>query len=283
MAAMAGTILLLLVGETLSSLDQISRGCKRWRSGAQPHGDVCCDECHPGNRLVSHCGANPQDLCTPCEGKTYTQNPKNYKCSRCTQCEGAQVLVEDCTPTTDTRCGCKKGLLCGNDRCSFCLKKCGKGEEPSENRSCRPCANGTFNDQIHQKCKPWRTKCPNPDQIILASGDAFTDNRCVDVSPSSLKQPESDRTKSSWPLLLSVLPSVCLLALCIFLILTVYGLKRKKKTRDKTTNAPIITTATDDPETLIPMECSFHEAQEEHGNSSSESLVSKESQDHLVA
>ncbi|XP_061703656.1 tumor necrosis factor receptor superfamily member 9-like isoform X2 [Syngnathoides biaculeatus] len=254
-------LLLLLSGSSVDGLQEASRGCRRWVVATTPGrlGDVCCVECHPGNRLVSDCGPDPRDLCTPCEGKTFTQNPNDYKCSRCTQCEGAQVLLRRCTATTDTRCGCKDGLACGDERCTFCREKCGPGEEPSDNRSCRPCANGTFNDQIHQKCKPRRSKCPGPDQMIVASGDAFADNKCVNVSRSILKKP----------------------ALC--------RMKRKKKKKEKIIKPPIIRTATDDPRTLIAIECSFDEAQEEQGGGgggggSSDSLTSKESsRDQLVA
>ncbi|XP_054617379.1 tumor necrosis factor receptor superfamily member 9-like [Dunckerocampus dactyliophorus] len=265
--------LLLLVGGSLSSPQETERGCKKWKVRDKV---VCCDECHPGNRLVTYCGANPQDLCTPCETGTFTQKPRVLRCSRCTQCEGAQVLVKKCTTTRDTQCGCKDGLLCGDDRCSFCFKKCSKGEEPTEKRSCRKCANGTFSDQNHQQCKPWSTKCPYPDERIVAGGDAFSDIKCSNISHSSLKA--HDHKERVWPIVLSVVLSVCLV-----LIMVVSILKRKRKTTEKMTKQPIIRTPTDDPETLMATECSFHEAEEEQGSSSSESFVSKESQDHLLA
>uniref|UniRef100_A0A3Q2Z4X1 Tumor necrosis factor receptor superfamily, member 9a n=1 Tax=Hippocampus comes TaxID=109280 RepID=A0A3Q2Z4X1_HIPCM len=270
-------LLLLPVGGSLSRLEQISRGCKTWKSSTlRPH-EVCCEECHPGNRLVSNCGAIPDTLCIPCENGTYTQKPKDYKCSRCTQCEGAQVLVKKCTAATDTQCGCKEGLMCGDERCSFCRKKCGKGEEPTEKRSCRTCPNGTFNDQMHQKCKPWSIKCAKPHEMIAARGDAFTDIKCINVSRSTLKRAESNGSDFVWPLVWSVLPSVCLLALSIALIVAVFCRMRRKK--EKVQITPVV--STDDPRTLIAIECSFHEAQEEQG-SSSESLASKTSRDQLV-
>nr|XP_057907576.1 tumor necrosis factor receptor superfamily member 9a [Doryrhamphus excisus] len=265
----------LLVGGSLNSLEETERGCRKWQVRGK---DICCDECHRGNRLVSHCGPKPQDLCTPCETGTFTEKPRVLRCSRCSQCEGAQVLVKKCTTTTDTQCGCKDGLLCGDERCSFCFEKCSKGEEPTEKRSCKKCPNGTFNDQNHQRCKPWSTKCPYPDQRIVAGGDAFSDIKCSNVSLGSLKVLESDHTAHVWPIVLPVVLSVFLVPIMI-----VSNLKRKKKTKEKIAKEPIIRTPTDDPETLIATECSFHEAEEEQGSSSSESLVSKDSQDHLLA
>ncbi|KAM9856143.1 tumor necrosis factor receptor superfamily member 9a isoform 2-T2 [Aulostomus maculatus] len=186
-----GIFIPLLIHGCLSSLEQTDHGCMRWTYRGT---DVCCDACHPGNRLVTPCGADPKELCTPCEAGTFTVKSKDYICSRCTQCVGAQVLKEQCTATTDTVCGCRVGLKCGDHKCSFCVQKCGKGEEPTEKRTCRPCPDGTFNDQIHQKCKPWSTKCHDPDQSMVVKGDAFSDIKCVNVSRSLQKPSKRSRT-----------------------------------------------------------------------------------------
>ncbi|XP_042347177.1 tumor necrosis factor receptor superfamily member 9-like [Plectropomus leopardus] len=267
----------LLLQGCLSSVGETNRGCKSWR----PKGDnVCCDACHPGNRLVKQCGPSPKDLCTPCEPGTFTVNPKNYRCTRCTQCVGAQVFLKACTATSDTKCGCKDGLTCGDGSCSFCVKKCDKGHEPTEDGSCRPCPEGTFNDQSHQTCRPWSTKCPNQDQQIVAKGDAFTDIKC-NASVSSIIAP----TKEEWPWV-SVFTIVGLITFFITITIAMIVGKKIKKTKsnEKTpvTKTPIIRTPTDDPRTLIAIECSFHEAQQEQG-SSSESLDSKDSSEQLIA
>uniref|UniRef100_H3D4S4 Tumor necrosis factor receptor superfamily, member 9a n=1 Tax=Tetraodon nigroviridis TaxID=99883 RepID=H3D4S4_TETNG len=134
---------------------QIQKGCMKWSPDETNDKNVCCDICHPGNRLVEECGPSPEALCTPCKARKFTVKPKDPECSQCTQCVGAQVLLKECTPTSDTVCGCKEGLVCGNALCSFCVTACSKGQEPSEDGVCRTCPNGTFNDQMHHKCKPW--------------------------------------------------------------------------------------------------------------------------------
>uniref|UniRef100_A0A8C4GP69 Tumor necrosis factor receptor superfamily, member 9a n=1 Tax=Dicentrarchus labrax TaxID=13489 RepID=A0A8C4GP69_DICLA len=143
--------------------------------------DVCSVSLFVGNRLVKECGRSPKELCIPCEPRTYTVKPKEFRCARCTQCI---VQVEQCTATTDTKCGCMEGLICGDDRCSFCIDKCDRGQEPTKERSCRPCPDGTFNDKSHQMCKPWSIKCSKPYQNIVAKGTAFTDIKCANVSLS---------------------------------------------------------------------------------------------------
>ncbi|MEQ2256800.1 hypothetical protein ILYODFUR_027828 [Ilyodon furcidens] len=146
-------------------LGDIEVGCKKW----SPIGDTfVCNECHPGNYLVKKHGRTPTELCTPCENGTFTEKTDDKECYICRQCVGALVHLKDCTPKSDTQCACKKGLVCGNEKCTYCVDECGKGYEPdSNNRSCRPCPEGTFNDKIHQKCKPFSTRTPTDDPRTL--------------------------------------------------------------------------------------------------------------------
>lgn len=301
----------LLVHGCLCSIGETQTGCLRWTANGDK--DVCCHECHPGNHFIRKCGKDPKELCTPCDPGTFILGFKN-RCTRCTRCLGAQVQLKECTATSDTVCGCKKGLTCGDARCSFCVETCGKGQEPTSDRSCRPCPDGTFNDQIHSKCKPWSTKCPKPYQK-MEKGDAFTDIKCVNVSVPSVNHPtkpntpvnhptepdpsvnhptkpdipvnrsvKPEDTEQLWPLVLSALTSAVLLAFIIIVIIavTVRPLKKGKKPAKTITKTPIIRTPTDDPRTLIAIECSFHEAQQEQG-SSTESLNSKDSSEQLIA
>ncbi|XP_026223036.1 tumor necrosis factor receptor superfamily member 9a [Anabas testudineus] len=276
-------VLCLLLQSCLCSVEQTNKGCKTW-SAQKGSRDVCCDECHPGNRMVRKCGSTPSDLCTPCEPGTFLDRA-SFKCARCTQCVGALVQVKACTATSDTVCRCEKGLRCGDDRCSFCVMECVKGEEPADQRSCRPCPEGTFNNQIHQKCKPWSTKCPHPHQYIEHKGDAFSDIKCANASVSpSYKPTQPGATDQGWPLVIFMVVSIALMGFTIIVIITmaVKILQKKKKSKKPVPTKPIIRMPTDDPRTLIAIECSFHEAQQEQG-SSTESLDSKDSSDRLIA
>lgn len=269
----------LLMQGCVCSMESTDRGCRTWYS----HGDdVCCDACHPGNRLVSDCGPDPKKLCVPCEANTFTTSSLSRKCLGCRQCVESLVFVEKCTTTSDTVCRCKKGLTCGNDLCTFCVKMCGTGQEPTDENSCRTCPEGTFNNQTQQKCKPWSTKCPDPDQQIVAQGDAFSDIKCSQMKKA--KKPEED-AKQVWPLVL--LSGFGILLICIIITLA-WKIHQRRTRQEKQSDHPeqmsetmIIRPPSDEPRTLIAMECSFHEAQQEQG-SSSESLVSKDSSEELL-
>ncbi|KAM6924471.1 tumor necrosis factor receptor superfamily member 9a [Xenentodon cancila] len=246
--------LALLTQGCVCSLGQTDIGCKLWKPNGR---DVCCEECHPGNRLIRECGPRPEELCEPCDPGTYTLNLKAYKCDRCTQCVGAQVHLKDCTTKTDTKCGCREGLACGNDQCSFCVEKCAKGYEPTDDRSCRPCPRGTFRDESHTNCQPWSTKCPHPNQKIVARGNASSDIQCVTHA-----RPEAMAT-------------FCIIIIIFVIIVAMKYHQRMRKVM-KPYPLPPTERQTDDPRTLLAIECSFHEAQQEQGGNSTESLVSKE-------
>ncbi|XP_019951906.1 tumor necrosis factor receptor superfamily member 9a [Paralichthys olivaceus] len=272
----------LLVHGCLGSVEHVNGGCmKLTRSGEK----VCCEACFPGHRLVEPCGLKAKDLCTPCESGTFTVNPRVYSCNPCTQCLGAQVYKKQCTPTSDAQCGCIPGLLCGDSSCSFCIKECVRGEEPTNDRYCRPCPPGTFNDQGHQKCKPWKT-CTAPYQYIEANGTMFSDIKCVKVSVELLQKPtKPDTTEPTWPLVLTVVIILALMSIVIMIIVITVTLKRVPRERRKKTQDIVTTTSIniDLPMPLRAMECSFHEAEQEQGSSSSGSLDSKDSSEQLIA
>ncbi|KAM4572163.1 tumor necrosis factor receptor superfamily member 9a [Fundulus diaphanus] len=270
----------LLAQGFLCSLGDIEVGCKKWHS---VNDDVYCDECHPGNRLVKDRGPNPQKLCTPCDNGTYTLTSRARECLICTQCVGALVHLKDCTPKSDTQCECKKGLRCGDNRCSFCVDECAKGYEPNRLRSCTPCPEGTFNDQIHQKCKTLRTRCQDPNHIMVFKGNATSDIICELLPPPPtlpVTRPDKPdkKTEQTWPMALFVMIGafmMCLIIVIVFVSVQILRKGKKEKTPRTLSTTPIIRTPTDDPRTLIAIECSFHEAQQEQGNST-ESLISKD-------
>uniref|UniRef100_A0A3B5KJ86 TNFR-Cys domain-containing protein n=1 Tax=Takifugu rubripes TaxID=31033 RepID=A0A3B5KJ86_TAKRU len=133
-------LLCLLMHGSFCINEHIERGCLKWSLDKTDENNVCCDVCRPGNHLVKPCGPSPEELCTPCKPNRFMVQPNSLKCSQCTQCVGMCILLEKCTPTRDTVCGCKEGLMCGDDQCSFCVTAC---------------VNGTFYDQMQQRCKPW--------------------------------------------------------------------------------------------------------------------------------
>uniref|UniRef100_A0A4W4H9Z5 TNFR-Cys domain-containing protein n=1 Tax=Electrophorus electricus TaxID=8005 RepID=A0A4W4H9Z5_ELEEL len=176
--------LFLLISSLLYISEGVAAGCEDWTL----HGskDVCCRKCKPGNRLVTLCGPDPSQFCMPCEPRHYTTEPMSPYCTICTQC-----TVQACTASSDTKCGCRPGLRCGDKQCTFCVDECKIGEEPTPQRVCRKCPEGKFNDQIHSACKPWRKSCPEG-QTLEASGNASSDNRC-----KSVPQPSASTTVST--------------------------------------------------------------------------------------
>ncbi|TRY82520.1 hypothetical protein DNTS_013831 [Danionella cerebrum] len=143
---------LLIFSVEVTWTDGVESGCDDWISYTKD--DVCCTRCKPGNRLVKRCGEEPEKLCTPCDPGMYVTKIDN-RCYRCTQCTGIQITVKPCTGSSDAVCGCKAGFRCGDDKCSFCVTECKKGEEPTSDRLCRACPEGTFNDKLHSECKEW--------------------------------------------------------------------------------------------------------------------------------
>ncbi|XP_034550989.1 tumor necrosis factor receptor superfamily member 9a [Notolabrus celidotus] len=271
-------VLSLLVQGCECSMGTTDKGCKKWSINGD---NACCEICHPGNRLVKECGPDPKALCVPCGSNTFTTNPLTMICDSCRQCVEALVFVKECTATSDTVCRCKEGLTCGNDPCTFCIKKCDKGQERTDDSSCRPCPEGTFNNQTQQKCKPWSKKCLDPDEQIVANGDAFSDIKCSKIAPSPAIKPES--TTQEWPLIWS---GVGFGTILICVIIAVVCAIRKRRPREekepeKMSETMIIRPPSDEPRTLIAIDCSFHEAQQEQG-SSLESLNSKDSSEQLL-
>ncbi|XP_035378539.1 tumor necrosis factor receptor superfamily member 9a [Electrophorus electricus] len=313
--------LFLLISSLLYISEGVAAGCEDWTL----HGskDVCCRKCKPGNRLVTLCGPDPSQFCMPCEPRHYTTEPMSPYCTICTQCTGKlifrrmsfnmttheeplslaiplishayttypQVEVQACTASSDTKCGCRPGLRCGDKQCTFCVDECKIGEEPTPQRVCRKCPEGKFNDQIHSACKPWRKSCPEG-QTLEASGNASSDNRCKSVpQPSAsthrnqistvstlhVRIPHKD--ESTWLQVIGVIfgfSGVFSLFLCLMYLRQ----KAKEETKE-----PIAETFPQGELTIMMVErdetCSYHQPEQEQGGSS-ESISTQDSDSKLI-
>ncbi|KAJ8371385.1 hypothetical protein SKAU_G00114130 [Synaphobranchus kaupii] len=178
----------------------------------------CCLKCKPGYREQRRCAPDPKQQCVPCEAGTYIQELGRFTCFSCTQCTSTQTVKQACTSTSDTVCGCVHGYRCVDAHCSGCMRECNQGEEPTGKESCRTCPDGTFSNQIHQNCTPWRTSCPHPGHGIVALGTAFHDSICGNAS--------SDDGQFTWLMVSAVI--ACLSGLVIIGLACAYKIKMRK-------------------------------------------------------
>ncbi|XP_043080397.1 tumor necrosis factor receptor superfamily member 9a [Puntigrus tetrazona] len=255
-------------------------GCEDWN--IDENYGVCCKKCKPGNRLVETCGINPEKLCTPCEPGTYITSP-NFYCLRCTQCIGNQVTDKLCTISSDTVCKCKDGYRCGNKKCSFCVYECKVGEEPTEERSCRKCPEGKFNDKIHSMCKEWKKSCP--DGQTLVKGNVTSDSICTYLEEprpnSSTSGTDNKNEQTRW---LSVLIAAGMAGLAVLLIVASIAayVKAQNKTEKPKTDTPDEDHSAESRIMVVDQEdCSFRHPEQEQGGSL-DSINTQDSESKLI-
>ncbi|XP_078001878.1 tumor necrosis factor receptor superfamily member 14-like isoform X2 [Phascolarctos cinereus] len=156
----------------------------------------CCPTCHPGYRVHETCSLMTGTTCVPCDPGTYTAHRSGLKdCLQCKVCDPAFGLVtrRECSPISNTVCGCSPGYFCTNmkdDDCEMCVahRVCTPGQyvksrgTERNNTICEECQAGTFspNGTLDQ-CLPW-TNCTTQGSFEEKPGTNTTDALC---SPKS--------------------------------------------------------------------------------------------------
>ncbi|XP_058265559.1 tumor necrosis factor receptor superfamily member 9a [Hemibagrus wyckioides] len=262
---------ILLITTVLYTTEAVTSGCQTWNIKGDK---VCCEKCNPGNRLVAQCGLDRSVLCTPCKPNTFTVLPLTPYCHRCTQCIDPQVQEKPCNASADTVCGCKSGFRCGDQECTYCIEECTKGQEPTDERDCRKCPDGTFNDKIHSACKPWTKRCPEGEQIIV-HGNEFSDIQCG-------KGPDATSSDNFFYPLIGIFAAISALIIILFLLLWFAYKRTKNKSQSKDLKP---TTPSQGELTIMMVEheeaCSFHQPEQEQGGSS-ESINTQDSESKLI-
>uniref|UniRef100_A0A671QV37 Tumor necrosis factor receptor superfamily member 1A-like n=1 Tax=Sinocyclocheilus anshuiensis TaxID=1608454 RepID=A0A671QV37_9TELE len=99
-----------------------------------PHNGFCCKNCEAGTYVKEKCSRDQEKgICSPCEKGTYAEHPTGMEqCLQCSQCHRDQIVVAECTSTSNTKCECKPGTFCLLDEpCEVC-KKCAKCKADEE-------------------------------------------------------------------------------------------------------------------------------------------------------
>ncbi|XP_003890998.2 tumor necrosis factor receptor superfamily member 4 isoform X1 [Papio anubis] len=110
-----------------------------------PSNDRCCQECRPGNGMVSRCNRSQNTVCRPCGPGFYNDVVSAKPCKACTWCNlrSGSERKQPCTATQDTVCRCRAGT------------------QPLDSYKpgvdCAPCPPGHFSPGDNQACKPWTT------------------------------------------------------------------------------------------------------------------------------
>ncbi|KAM4715028.1 nerve growth factor receptor b [Anableps anableps] len=144
-------------------------------SGQNTASGECCQQCPPGEGVITPCGAK-QTECAPCiDSETFSENfSHTEKCQPCTRCVGLFRMDTPCTDTNDAICSCNYGYYLNEitQRCEACTK-CPKGYgmlyhcEWDHDTVCESCDDDTFSDQDNYRdpCIPCTT-CDEEDEVM---------------------------------------------------------------------------------------------------------------------
>ncbi|XP_045244856.1 tumor necrosis factor receptor superfamily member 4 isoform X1 [Macaca fascicularis] len=186
-----------------------------------PSNDRCCQECRPGNGMVSRCNRSQNTVCRPCGPGFYNDVVSAKPCKACTWCNlrSGSERKQPCTATQDTVCRCRAGTQpldsykpgvgelggCGrqlgvSQRLS--VTQMGRGPQgtgPTGASSgilktglpdCAPCPPGHFSPGDNQACKPW-TNCTLAGKHTLQPASNSSDAICEDRDPPPTQPQET--------------------------------------------------------------------------------------------
>ncbi|KAF0880645.1 TNR9 factor, partial [Crocuta crocuta] len=145
-----------------------------------------CSKCPPG----TFCGENKNQICIPCPSNSFSSTSGQRACDICRQCEGVFRTRKVCSPTSNAECECISGFHCLGERCTICEQDCKQGQELTKEGKfcCKDCCFGTFNDQKHGICRPWKN-CSLDGKSVRVNGTKESDVVCgpalADFSPGT--------------------------------------------------------------------------------------------------
>ncbi|KAM4617673.1 tumor necrosis factor receptor superfamily member 10B-like isoform 2-T2 [Discoglossus pictus] len=116
-----------------------------------PHKGRCCKMCPKGTYVARHCFSHEtQGTCESCaSGEDFTEGANGLdSCNPCNYCREDQIMVRECTPTTNAICQCKSGMYCVPGKiCEACItcSSCGPGQLVKA--KCTPTSNTVCEDE----------------------------------------------------------------------------------------------------------------------------------------
>ncbi|CAG12642.1 unnamed protein product [Tetraodon nigroviridis] len=124
-------------------------------SGQYTTSGECCQQCQPGDGVVTPCG-DTQTECAPClDSETFSENfSHTEQCKPCTECRGLLIMKTPCTDSNDATCACKYGYYMSElsqqcEPCTMCPEGQGvlAGCEIDHDTICEKCEEDTYSDQ----------------------------------------------------------------------------------------------------------------------------------------
>lgn len=174
-----------------------------------------CSTCRPGWGSTPQCGAflreHVEIKCEKCAaGKSYSVSQGFSSCESCTICVENEIVIKNCTPTSNTICGkCKPGHYR-----SF-VHSCEK---------CSPCCEDTQDEDIEQQCLnqgfPKHSAC------------RYTDRKCKTVASnptSGLTTNHFEKDKQTSSSITWYIVGGLGLILLIAAVISIFFICRKKK------------------------------------------------------
>ncbi|KAM9497202.1 uncharacterized protein Hap1MRO34_003370 isoform 2-T2 [Clarias gariepinus] len=177
MASLEVFFTILVLYCTAASLVLAQYETKYWRE--LPSGrKLLCDRCPPGFRLQAHCTETEPTQCAACDAGYYTQYWNYvYDCLPCNWCSGDEVVMQECTRSSNRVCGCKAGFY----RDSYFCKPhtvCEKGYEvkemgtPDRDMVCKPCIEGFYSAGKNTPCIPHKA-CKSEEKLLSHGTSSF--------------------------------------------------------------------------------------------------------------
>ncbi|XP_075998781.1 tumor necrosis factor receptor superfamily member 16 [Genypterus blacodes] len=170
-------------------------------SGQYTDDGECCNECPPGEGVVTECGAT-QTLCTQClDSETFSENYSlTEECSPCTQCTGLMRMETPCTDSNDAVCVCNYGFFFHQmsatcKPCTVCPAGQGVFFHCAHNHDtvCEECVEDTYSDRESSldPCLPCSI-CDEVSELQLAECTPISDSICHNPLLPTYTSPPSD-------------------------------------------------------------------------------------------